>query len=93
VLPGKLRQLGPAVEPTFLKDRRDVRVGEEALKSLLIPVEHDPGPRVVIRIAETCEPWDPCCLRFSAPLVENAFQKRSKSSNFEVAKITSVSFR
>src|SRR5919201_2942558 len=39
---------------------------------------------------KTCAPLDPCCLRFSAPLVENAFQKRSKSSNFAVARINSL---
>jgi hypothetical protein len=42
---------------------------------------------------KTCEPLDPYCFRFSAPFVENVFQKRSKSSNFDVARITSISFR
>src|SRR5207247_9724606 len=27
---------------------------------------------------KTCAPLDPCCFRFSAPLVEKVFQKRSK---------------
>src|SRR5215210_8997260 len=39
---------------------------------------------------KTCAPLDPYCLRFSAPLVENAFQKRSKSSIFVVARIMSL---
>src|SRR6058998_1154742 len=35
----------------------------------------------------TVEPLEPCCFRFSAPLVEKVFRKRSKSSTFVVAKI------
>src|SRR6476660_8433445 len=35
---------------------------------------------------KTCAPLQPCCFRFSAPLVENVFQKRSKSPIFAVAK-------
>src|SRR4029453_9860734 len=38
---------------------------------------------------KTCEPLLPCCFRFSAPFVENAFQKRSKSSIFDVARTIS----
>src|SRR3954447_6343285 len=38
----------------------------------------------------TVEPLEPCCFRFSAPLVEKVFRKRSKSSTFVVARIISV---
>src|SRR4029453_3151549 len=40
---------------------------------------------------KTCDPLQPCAFRFSAPLVENTFQKRSKSSIFAVAKTISAS--
>src|SRR5215207_272841 len=39
---------------------------------------------------KTCEPLLPCCFRFSAPRVENALQKRSKSSILVVVKIISI---
>src|ERR1044071_4803136 len=35
---------------------------------------------------KTCDPLQPCCFRFSAPLVEKVFQKRSKSPIFAVAR-------
>src|SRR5215211_8334530 len=35
---------------------------------------------------KTCAPLQPCCFRFSAPLVEKVFQKRSKSPIFAVAR-------
>src|SRR6476646_8766355 len=35
---------------------------------------------------KTCAPLQPCCFRFSAPLVEKVFQKRSKSAIFAVAR-------
>src|SRR5712671_1261528 len=38
---------------------------------------------------KTVAPLDPCCFRFSAPLVENTFRKRLKSSTFVVASIIS----
>src|SRR6266567_9225906 len=34
----------------------------------------------------TSEPFEPCCLRFSAPLVEKTLVKRSKSSTVVVAR-------
>src|SRR3954452_25578922 len=40
----------------------------------------------------TVEPLEPCCFRFSAPLVEKVLRKRSKSSTFVVAKIISLLF-
>src|SRR2546430_294234 len=36
---------------------------------------------------KTVAPFDPCCFRFSAPLVEKIFSKRSKSSTCVVARI------
>src|SRR5689334_9769319 len=38
----------------------------------------------------TVEPLEPCCPRFSAPLVEKTLRKRSTSSTFVVARIISV---
>src|SRR6476646_9104500 len=38
---------------------------------------------------KTCDPLQPCCFRFSAPLVEKVFQKRSKSPIFAVARTMS----
>src|ERR1043165_1604941 len=38
----------------------------------------------------TCAPLEPCCLRFSAPLVEKTLVKRSKSSTVVVARSISV---
>jgi hypothetical protein len=62
VLPDKLCEFGPTAEPTFLKDRRDVRVGDEALKALLIPVEDHPPPMVVSRIEEDVRTLAPVLL-------------------------------
>src|SRR5258708_34053217 len=39
---------------------------------------------------KTVQPLEPCCLRFSAPLVVKTFKKRSKSSTFVVARIISL---
>jgi hypothetical protein len=52
VLVDELRRLWPTLDPTFLEDRRDVGIGEEALKPLLVPVEGHPDPGLVIGIAE-----------------------------------------
>src|SRR5438270_11721225 len=43
----------------------------------------------------TSAPFEPCCLRFSAPLVEKTFVKRSKSSTVVVARsiLSSLRFR
>src|SRR5215211_518617 len=41
---------------------------------------------------KTCAPLQPCCFRFSAPLVEKVFQKRSKSPIFAVARTIVSSF-
>src|SRR3954469_5836214 len=41
---------------------------------------------------KTVAPLDPCCFRFSAPLVEKIFKKRSKSSTVVVARINCLSF-
>jgi hypothetical protein len=52
VLAAELRRLGPTFVPGFLNDRRDLGVGEEALKALLIPVKEHPDPVVLIGIAK-----------------------------------------
>ena len=38
--------------PGFFEDRRDLGVGDEVLKALLVPVEEHPDPVVLIRIAK-----------------------------------------
>src|SRR6478735_6478520 len=44
--------LGAALVPGFLQDRRDVRVGDEALPALGVPVEEHPDAVGFIRVAE-----------------------------------------
>jgi len=72
-----------------LKHRREIGVGDEVLPVLLIPVEEHPDPTVLIGIAKTVEPLDPCCFRVSTLLVEKIFIQRSKSSTLDVARINS----
>ena len=83
----ELGRLRLAFEPRLLEDRGHLRVGQKVLVALLVPVKEHPNPVVVVGIAKTCEPFEPCCFRFSAPLVENVFQKRSKSSTLTVDRI------
>ena len=90
VLAGELSCLGSTLEPAFLKDRRDVGVRDEVVEALLVPVEDYPDPAIVIGIAKDVRTLLPCCLRFSAPLVEKVPQKRSKSSIFTVDKTNSI---
>jgi hypothetical protein len=87
VLAGKLCLLGPSFEPGLLEYCRDLRIGHEVPVALLIPVENHPYLMVSFGSRKTCEPLDACCFRFSAPLVVNALQKRSKSSTFTVDRI------
>src|SRR6476659_6830259 len=46
------RRLRPALVPGFLHDRRDLGVGDEALPTLLVPVEQHPDPVGLIGIAK-----------------------------------------
>jgi hypothetical protein len=87
VLAEELRRLGRTLrKPGFLKDRRDIGVRGEALPACLIPVEDCPNPVALFGSRKTCDPLQPCCFRFSAPFVEEVFQKRSKSPIFAVAR-------
>src|SRR5439155_26907117 len=52
VLAAELRRLGPTFVPGFLKDRRDLGVGDEVLPPRRIPVEEHPDPVVLIGIAK-----------------------------------------
>src|SRR5919198_4999406 len=52
VLAAERGGLGPTFMPRFLNDRRDLGVGEEILKALLIPVKEHPDPIVLIGIAK-----------------------------------------
>ena len=45
VLAAELRRLGLGFVPGFLEDRRDLGVGDEVLKGLLIPIERSPRTR------------------------------------------------
>ena len=51
-LAAERRRLGLTDGPGFLKDRGDLRVGDEVLPALLIPVEERPNPVVLIGIAK-----------------------------------------
>ena len=87
MLTRELRRLGPAFEPRLLEDRGHLRVGQEVLVALLVPVKDHPDPVVVVGIAKDLRTLRAVCFRFSAPLVENVFQKRSKSSTLTVDRI------
>ena len=52
VLAPELRCLGSTFVPSFLKDRRDLRVGDEVLPARRIPVEEHPDPVVLIGVAK-----------------------------------------
>ncbi len=87
MLAEELRRLGRTLrKPCFLKDRRHVGVRGEALPARLVPVEDRPNPVASFGSRKTCAPLDPCCFRFSAPLVEKVFQNWSKSPIFAVAR-------
>jgi hypothetical protein len=80
------------LESRLPKDCWRLGVGHEVVVAVLIEVENHPEPVVLVGSRKTCEPLDPCCLRFSAPFVEKAFQNRSKSSIFTVARTIFSSF-
>src|ERR671937_236968 len=48
----ELGHLGPALVARLLHDRRDLGVGGEALPPLQVPVEDDPDPVFLVRVAE-----------------------------------------
>src|SRR5881275_467196 len=50
--PTERRRLRPALVPGFFHDRRNRRIGDEALPALLVPVEHHPHAVFLIRVAE-----------------------------------------
>src|SRR5947209_7434099 len=52
VATAELRHLRPALMTGLLQDRRDLRVGGEALPALEIPVEDHPDPVALVRVAE-----------------------------------------
>ncbi len=57
MLAEELRRLGRAFrKPGFLKDRRDIGVGGEALPARLVPVEDRPNPVAVIWIPKDVRP-------------------------------------
>src|SRR5438552_17388968 len=45
-------RLRPALMPGVFHDRRDRRIGDEALPALLVPIEHHPHAVFLIRVAE-----------------------------------------
>src|SRR3954447_7128625 len=52
VAAAELRHLRPALVPGLLHDRRDLRVGGEALPALEIPIEDHPDAIVLVGVAE-----------------------------------------
>src|SRR5919197_1891064 len=48
----ELRHLRPALVPGLLHDRRDIRIGDEALPAVEIPVEDHPHPVSLAGVAE-----------------------------------------
>ena len=59
---GELRNLWPRRVPGFLKDRRDLGVGDEVLPAFLIPVEEHPNPALLIGIAKDVRTLGPVLL-------------------------------
>src|SRR6266550_1022016 len=51
-LAGELRNLWPTCVPGFLKDRRDLGIGDEVLPALRVPVEEHPDPALLIGIVK-----------------------------------------
>jgi hypothetical protein len=68
VLAAELGRLGPTLVPGFLNDRWDVGVGEELVKTLLIPVKEHPDPVVLIGIAKDCCTLGPVLLSLLSAL-------------------------
>src|SRR5439155_8922672 len=75
VLAAERRRLGPTLVPGFLNDRRDLGVGEEVLKALLIPVEEHPDPVVLIGIAKDGRTLGPVLLSLPSALGREDFQE------------------
>ena len=91
VLAEELRRLGRTLrKPGFLKDRRDLGVRREAFHPASSQSKIAQTRSLSFGSRKTCDPLQPCCFRFSAPLVEKVFQKRSKSSIFTVARTISL---
>jgi hypothetical protein len=61
-LTGGFRDLWLTCVPGFLKDRRDLGVGEEVLPALRIPVEEHPDPALLIGIAKGVRTLGPVLL-------------------------------
>src|SRR5215213_130913 len=68
VLAAELRWLGLTLVPGFLNDRRDLGVGEEVLKALLVPVKEHPDPVVLIGIAKDGRTFGPVLLSLLSAL-------------------------
>src|SRR2546422_8293068 len=68
VLAAELRRLGPTFVPGFLNYRRDLGVGEEVLKALLIPVKEHPDAVVLIGIAKDGRTLGPVLLSLLSAL-------------------------
>src|ERR1700694_4155039 len=68
VLAAELRRLGPTFVPGFLNDRRNLGVGEEVLKALLIPVKEHPDPVVLIGVAKDGRTLGPVLLSLRSAL-------------------------
>jgi hypothetical protein len=61
-LASEFRHLWPTCVPGFLKNRRDLGVGEEVLPALRIPVEEHPDPALLIGVAKGVRTLGPVLL-------------------------------
>src|SRR5207302_8224640 len=71
----ELRRLGPTFVPGRLNDRRDLRVGEVALKTRLVPVKEHPDPVVLIGIAKDGRTLGPVLLSLLSALGREDIQE------------------
>ena len=85
-----LRSLGPTFVPGFLHDRGDLGSERKLCQPSTSQSKSTQTRSSSLGSRKTVEPLDPCCFRFSAPLVEKIFSKRSKSSTVVVARIISL---
>jgi len=85
VAAAELRHLRPALVPGLLHDRRDLRVGGEALPAVEIPVEDHPHPVVLIGVAEHERALRAVLLALLGTLGGEDPSERSNSSTVVVA--------
>lgn len=90
VLPDELHHRRHTLQAALLKDRRNLGVGDEALPTLLTPVEDHPDAVVLGGIARDVRALGPVLPSLLSALGGKGVLKRSKSSIFDVARIMSL---